>query len=258
MKNRLWMTLNTRSNMKAANPYDANGYHTEIVSGSFDDLQQPSPVRAEPIRTIAYDQEYQYEEDDTDRKYRTPPPKNSPKKFFKKSPKDFVTRLCLIGFAIGLIIGIIILIAIVVPVAVTHCALGTVASTPNWIGKFQMDSSCDRSSCCCFTNQIILSQVSNNQLQLSGNVNGVCNNVPSTVTLTQSMPSGFQSNLIWAGQTIRVQLGLDNSYIALVNVGTGSCSATGLRTSYNSVSTMSMNAYLIMFILTITIGNCMT
>ena len=60
--------------MKAANPYDANGYHTEIVSGSFDDLQQPSQVRAEPIRTIAYDQEYQYEDDDTDRKYRTSPP----------------------------------------------------------------------------------------------------------------------------------------------------------------------------------------
>lgn len=126
--------------MKAANPYDANGYHTEIVTGSFDELPQPSQVRAEPIRTIAYDQEYQYEDDEINRKYRTPPPyelflslfdnfsfnfsKTSPKKLFSKSPKEFFTKLCLIGFAIGLIIGIIILIAVVVPVAVTHCALG--------------------------------------------------------------------------------------------------------------------------------------
>ncbi|UJR18534.1 hypothetical protein I4U23_005440 [Adineta vaga] len=243
--------------MRPSNKYDVNEYQTEIVSGAFDVIPEQE-IRDEPIRTIAYDREYhhegkesdreyQYEDKESDRPYQIP----QRKKFSK-----FFTKRCLIGFAIGLITGIIILIAVVVPVAVlTRCSLGTITSTSNWIGKFQMDDACDRSVCCCFTNEIILSQKTSNQLQVSGNVAGICTNVPSTLILAQTMPTGFQTYISWYRDTLRFRLGQDSSYISIVNIGHGACSASGLRISYNSGYMIYMNVYLIIFILIITIIN---
>ncbi|UJR16866.1 hypothetical protein I4U23_003764 [Adineta vaga] len=217
--------------MRSSNRYDANEYHTEIVNGTFDDFQ-PRPVRSQPqpIRTIAYDREYQYEDKGSNRSYPTNPPKNSSK---------YCTKRCLIGFGIGLLLGILILIAVVVPVAVlTRCSLGTTASTANWVGTFRMDGSCDTTTCCC-------------------SVSGVCSNLISTVSLTQTMPTGFQTYFTWSGETIRARLGQDNSYISLVNILHGTCSTNGLRTSYNGGSMINMNLYLIVFISLITMGKIM-
>jgi hypothetical protein len=131
---------------------------------------------------------------------------------------------------------------------------GTISSTPNWIGTFLMDNACDTSTCCCLSNQIILSKTTNNQLQITGSVTGQCNGLSSTISLTQSIPTSFQTVLTWSGETIRLQLGQDNSYLSFVNTNNAYCSATALRTSYNAGSMKSMNFGLVMFILLITIG----
>ncbi|CAF1112657.1 unnamed protein product [Adineta steineri] len=146
------------------------------------------------------------------------------------------SKQCLIGLGIGLLIGIIFIVAIAVPVGVItrKCGLGTVSSTPNWIGTYQMDNACDTSICCCYTNQVFFSQITSNQLQISGSVTGACSGSSSTATLTLSMPSTFQTLLIWSTETIRLQLGQDNSYISFVNTARGSCSTSGMRTSYNT------------------------
>ena len=117
-----------------------------------------------------------------------------------------------------------------------------------------MDNACDTTLCCCFTNQVTLSQATSNQLQITGSVTGQCASLPSTTTLTQSMPTGFQALVNWSGETIRLQLGQDSSYISLVNTKRGACSITGLRTSYNAGSMKSTNLALIMGILSIIIG----
>ena len=128
---------------------------------------------------------------------------------------------------------------------------GTTATTPSWIGTFRMDNACDTRSCCCLTNQVTLSQAVNNQLQIIGSVTGVCTGLPSTVTLTQSIPTGFQALITWSGETIRLQLGQDSSYISLVNIQHGLCSTTGLRASYSSDSVKSTHLGLAIYILSI-------
>ncbi len=131
---------------------------------------------------------------------------------------------------------------------------GSISSTPNWIGTFQMDNGCDTSSCCCLSNQITVSQTTNNLMQITGSVTGVCTSISSPISLTLSIPTSFQTSFTWSGETIRLQLGQDNSYLSFVNIRRGLCSASALRTSYNAGSMKSMNSGLVMFILPITIG----
>jgi hypothetical protein len=96
-----------------------------------------------------------------------------------------------------------------------------------------MDNGCDTTVCCCLTNQITLTQITGNQLQIAGSVTGQCALFGSTVTITISIPTGFQTGFFWGTEPIRLQLGQDNSYLSFVNTGTGHavCSATALRTS---------------------------
>jgi hypothetical protein len=91
-------------------------------------------------------------------------------------------------------------------------------------------------------------------MQLTGSVTGQCPGISSPVTVTESMPTGFQTSFVWNGETILLLLGQDNTFLAIVNSGTGYCSATAVRTSYNGASMKSMNLVMIMFILLITIA----
>ncbi|CAF3808301.1 unnamed protein product, partial [Rotaria sordida] len=119
------------------------------------------------------------------------------------------SKQCLIGLCVGLAIGVALVIIIAVPVGVvgftrkSTSSLGTISSTPNWIGTFLMDNACDTSSCCCLTNQVTLSQVTNNQLQITGSITGLCTIFSSPITLIQSMPT--------AGSTFGEQLVLLSS-----------------------------------------------
>ncbi|CAF1201321.1 unnamed protein product [Rotaria sordida] len=212
-------------------------------------MQRP-PRRFVPIRLSSYDQEYPHQEIENGDRYQTS----------KSERSNCCSKQCLIGLCVGLAIGVALVIIIAVPVGVvgftrkSTSSLGTISSTPNWIGTFLMDNACDTSSCCCLTNQVTLSQVTNNQLQITGSITGLCTIFSSPITLIQSMPTGFQVFITWSGETIRLQLGQDNSYISFVNIKHGKCSTTGLRTSYSSGSMKSMNLGLVMFILSIIIS----
>jgi hypothetical protein len=118
-----------------------------------------------------------------------------------------------------------------------------------------MDSTCIADSqCCCLTNQITLTQISGNQMQLTGSVTGVCPGVSSPFTVTESMPTGFQTTFLWNGETVLLILGQDNSFLSLVNIVNGYCSATAVRTSYNGGNMKSINLFLVIFLLLIGIG----
>ncbi len=130
---------------------------------------------------------------------------------------------------------------------------GSISSRPIWKGTYQMDNTCDRTLCCCLSNKIIISKTINNQIQLSGSASGTCLDTSTSVSLTQTMPIGFVLLLEWYGQTIRVILGQDNSYVAFVNTNVGYCSGTALRTSYNSGRMNTINLCLTLFMLLILI-----
>jgi hypothetical protein len=96
--------------------------------------------------------------------------------------------------------------------------------------------------------------VPNNAFQISGPVIGQCAGFTPIVSLTQALPVGFQTTITWSGEPIRVQMGLDNAYVALVDLNRAFCSTSAVRVSYNGGSMKNMNLGLVMFILLITIG----
>ena len=116
-----------------------------------------------------------------------------------------------------------------------------------------MDSQCSTSSgCCCLTNSITITQTSYGLLQLTGSATGSCSS--STISLTLAAVTTFQIGFTWYGESIRLQLGQDNAYLAFINLNQVLCSATAVRTSYNTGSMIKMNLGIIMFILLLTIG----
>jgi hypothetical protein len=132
--------------------------------------------------------------------------------------------------------------------------VGTISSTPNWIGTYQMDGSCDTSQCCCLINQIFVSEP-NTQILISGAVTGICANLPSTVALTAPIPTtSFQVLLSWYGEVLRFQLGQDNNYLSLVNINYPYCSATAVRLSYSHGTRIKIHWDLFLFSLLIIIG----
>jgi hypothetical protein len=131
---------------------------------------------------------------------------------------------------------------------------GVTSSTPNWIGTFQMDNACDTNTCCCLSNQITLSTTSNNQIQIVGNVTGVCSDFSSPITLIQSMPTSFRMIVAWSLESIRLQLSRNNYYISFVNIKYPYCSASASRTSSDGSSMKSMDLGFTMFILLSTMG----
>jgi hypothetical protein len=91
-------------------------------------------------------------------------------------------------------------------------------------------------------------------MQLTGSVTGVCPGVSSPFTVTELMPTGFQTTFLWNTETVLLILGQDNSFLSFVNYGSGYCSATAVRTSYNGGNIKSMNLALVIFLLLIGIG----
>ena len=117
-----------------------------------------------------------------------------------------------------------------------------------------MDGSCTTSKCCCYTDEVTFSQATNNQLQITGKVTGVCNSLLNSAPDTQTMPSSFQTVLTWSGEEIRLQLGRDNSYVSFVNINHGMCSASGLRISCNAGHAVGVNLLLMALIPILTLA----
>ncbi len=131
--------------------------------------------------------------------------------------------------------------------------LGTIFEQANWVGTYQTDNACDTSSCCCLATQLVVTEPSS-QIKITAGVTGVCNNLPSYLSITQSIPSGFQLTLTWAGQILRFQLGEDSSFISIVNINYPYCSSSALRTSYSHANRKQIHWSFILFTLLITFG----
>ena len=119
-----------------------------------------------------------------------------------------------------------------------------------------MDGSCVTTYCCCYSDEVTLSQTSSNMLQITGKVIGACSTSSSTVSVTQIMPTTFQTSfntysVMNVNHNVRLQLGRDNSYISFVNLNEGQCSVNGLRTSCSIASTIGIDVFMILLIFTL-------
>jgi hypothetical protein len=119
-----------------------------------------------------------------------------------------------------------------------------IANSPNWLGTFSIDDSCDQNECCCVTEQATITKASDSQLLISTNVAGVpCQeqlNGSTTIAVLMPIPkdkSGFQITTRFLGTYNRFTLNDDSQSIANVNLQYPRCSGIGRRVSSNWLGT---------------------
>ncbi|CAF1088989.1 unnamed protein product [Adineta ricciae] len=210
---------------------------------------EPEELRVSSLRARPYDEDYPRYEPRYSQKQLTPPAKS----------RTCCSKPCVLGLLLGLAIGLAVAAAVAIPLGLVKrptppFVRGDISSTPTWVGTYQVDSSCDSSTCCCFTNYIYLTTTSASLLQLNGTLSGRCVGSSNVVSYAMTMPTNFALGFTWYGQTLRVILSQDSSYLAMVDNTVGYCSGSALRTSYNASRINHVNSGLMMLILFILIG----
>lgn len=106
----------------------------------------------------------------------------------------------------------------------------------NWLGTFITDDSCDRNLCCCLNGEVKISKFGNEQLLVSGNVDGAtCGphlNRSTSVEIPIPIPHdkhGFQLTTAFIGSINRFTLTYDNQFIANSNLQVPVCSGMARR-----------------------------
>ena len=123
-----------------------------------------------------------------------------------------------------------------------------VSDSPNWIGTFNVDESCDQNECCCLAEQATITTATENQLLVSANVGGVpCHdqlNGSTTVSVLLPRPTGldgYQISTNFLGTYNRFTLSSDSQYIAHVNLQYPRCSGMARRVASNWVGTFQLD-----------------
>lgn len=106
----------------------------------------------------------------------------------------------------------------------------------NWLGTFITDNSCNRSQCCCLTDEIRISKLGDMQLVLSGNVDGATCGLHFTGSRSVEIPipipqdkHGFQLTTSFIGNINRFTLTYDTQYITYANLQEPVCSGMARR-----------------------------
>ena len=122
------------------------------------------------------------------------------------------------------------------------------ADSPNWLGTFVIDDSCDRNQCCCLSEQATITKISETQFLVTGNVDGIpCQqqlNGSRSVSVTIPIPtdkSGYQITTPFLGTMNRFTLNADGQSIAHVNLQYPKCSAMARRAQSNWFGTYLMD-----------------
>jgi hypothetical protein len=106
----------------------------------------------------------------------------------------------------------------------------------NWLGKFDLDDSCDQTQCCCLVEQVKISKFGNVQLLVAGKVSGTtCGSHlkgSASVEIPIPIPTdkyGYQLTTAFIGSLNRFTLTYDNQYIANANLQAPACSGMARR-----------------------------
>ncbi|CAF0775869.1 unnamed protein product [Adineta steineri] len=109
------------------------------------------------------------------------------------------------------------------------------SETPNWTGTFVVQNRCDKISCCCPANEIILSSASANTLRIQSRF--TCFDATFWLNDTIQTPSGFSTTLLLAGDPIHTTISQDSRTIQLNNAVSPECSEVAVRNGPLSSST---------------------
>ncbi|CAF0844330.1 unnamed protein product [Adineta steineri] len=104
---------------------------------------------------------------------------------------------------------------------------GGSSETPNWTGTFVVQNRCDKISCCCPANEIVLSSASTSTLRIQSRF--TCFDATFWVNDTIQTPSGFSTTLLLAGDPIHITISQDSRTIQLNNAVSPECSEVAVR-----------------------------
>lgn len=128
------------------------------------------------------------------------------------------------------------------------CKFTALADSPNWLGTFNVDESCDQNECCCLVEQATITAATDNQLLVSANVGGVpCHDqLNGSTTITALLPqptaqSGYQISTNFLGTYNRFTLSSDSEYVAHVNLQYPKCSGMARRVLSNWMGTFQLD-----------------
>jgi hypothetical protein len=118
------------------------------------------------------------------------------------------------------------------------------ASSPDWIGTYNVDDSCYQAECCCLSQHATISKINDAQLLVSASVAGVpCREqLNGSTTISELLPiptdkNGYQLTTNFLGTTNRFTLSADNQYIANVNLQYPKCSGMARKVKSNWIGT---------------------
>jgi hypothetical protein len=123
---------------------------------------------------------------------------------------------------------------------------------PNWVGVFEMANTCDKTTCCCATGQLIISQVNANNLRIQTQFSGQCPPGASSLDQTVEAPSGFTGAVAFLGNPIQITLSPDSRTILFNNPLFPSCTVSATRTGPASTATTNL-PFVLLFIVGLTI-----
>ncbi len=122
-------------------------------------------------------------------------------------------------------------------------------SSPDWVGTYNIDSSCYEPECCCLSEQVTISKLSATTFSISASVAGApCQeqlNGSTTITVMLPVPTdknGYQITTNFLGTNNRFTLSADSQNIANANLQYPKCSGMARKTKTNWLGTFAIDS----------------
>ncbi|CAF3339838.1 unnamed protein product [Rotaria sp. Silwood1] len=138
------------------------------------------------------------------------------------------------------------IISLIFLVGFVHVCLS--ATTPEWIGFYNVDNSCNQATCCCLSEQVKITKANNTHFLVEANVAGVPCQAQLSGATSISVPllipqdkNGFQITTMFLGTNNRFTLSADSQYIAHANLQSPQCSGSARRAVSNWVGTFNID-----------------
>lgn len=104
--------------------------------------------------------------------------------------------------------------------------IGSVQSQ-TWEGTYTADPECNKSGCCCFSGQVVVTKTPPNTYGVSSKVSGSCfilTSISGSTTLT-----GYTGSLKISGITVNLQLSSDSRVITATSPISSSCVTRAIK-----------------------------
>ncbi|CAF2029166.1 unnamed protein product [Rotaria magnacalcarata] len=89
------------------------------------------------------------------------------------------------------------------------------AVTPNWVGSFNVDQTCDPDRCCCFHGQIIITNRYPTTYTLAAGVLGAASYCGTHHILSFPKPTGFTTMIVSDGDKFHFHLSKDSTKLSI-------------------------------------------